>query len=165
MNVRCVCERAAPSASTYTRKCFTRFAREFNMRARPLSGIGADSILLIVQCSIFIFIFPIDLIITILPLVTKDLPISPRFKPYEFLSDASSAILQLVNQWLNFTYLVLMFPRFPLRKREHKSYFGKNRTHDFRTSGCASYLLDHSGVSRTSSTSFDERIRLRLTRI
>ena len=46
-----------------------------------------------------------DLIITILPVVTKDLPISPRFTPYGFLSlDASSEILQLVNQWLNFTY-------------------------------------------------------------
>ena len=39
----------------------------------------------------------------------------------------------------------LAFPRFPLRKKEHKSYFGKNRTHDFRTSRCAGYLLDHSG--------------------
>ena len=27
-----------------------------------------------------------DLIITILPVVTKDLPISPRFTPYDFLS-------------------------------------------------------------------------------
>ena len=40
---------------------------------------------------------------------------------------------------------LLTFPRFPLRKKEHKSYFGKNRTHDFRTSRCAAYLLDHSG--------------------
>ena len=31
-----------------------------------------------------------------------------------------------------------------LRKKEHKSYFGKNRTHHFRTSRCAGYLLDHS---------------------
>ena len=37
------------------------------------------------------------------------------------------------------------FPRFLLRKKEHKSYMGKNRTHDFRTSRCAGYLLDHSG--------------------
>ena len=44
------------------------------------------------------------LIITILPVVTKDLPISPRFTPYNFYRDASSALLQLVNQWLNFTY-------------------------------------------------------------
>ena len=45
-----------------------------------------------------------DFIITILPVVTKDLPISPRFTPYIFDRDASSALLQLVNQWLNFTY-------------------------------------------------------------
>ena len=40
----------------------------------------------------------------------------------------------------------LTFPRFPLRKKEHKSYFGKNRTHDFRTSRGAGYLLDHLGT-------------------
>ena len=46
-----------------------------------------------------------DLIITILPVVTKDLPISPRFTPYDFYRDASSAIIsRLANQWLNFTY-------------------------------------------------------------
>ena len=32
-------------------------------------------------------------------------------------------------------FYLLTFPRFPLRKREHKSYFGKNRTHDFNHSG------------------------------
>ena len=42
-------------------------------------------------------------------------------------------------------FYLLTFPRFPLRKKEHKSYFGKNRKHDFRTSRCAGYLLDHSG--------------------
>ena len=43
-------------------------------------------------------------------------------------------------------FYLLAFPRIPLRKKEHKSYFGKNRTHDFlRTSRCAGYLLDHSG--------------------
>ena len=154
------------------------------------------------------------------------LPISPRFSPTNFHRDASSALLQLVNQWLKCTYsrshafrygsqnknpdfcqesnsrpphfffflflsshltsslpsclwsqrifpslpgsrltiflsrckfstlttrqpkvefYLLTFPRFPLRKKEHKSYFGKNRTHDFRTSRCAAYLLDHSG--------------------
>ena len=61
-----------------------------------------------------------------------------------FYRDASSALLQLVNQ--------LTFPRFPLRKKEHKSYFGKNRTHDFRTSRCAAYLLDHSGDERLHNT-------------
>ena len=42
-------------------------------------------------------------------------------------------------------FYFLAFPRFPLRKKEHKSYFGENRTHDFRTSRGAGYLLDHSG--------------------
>ena len=45
-------------------------------------------------------------------------------------------------------FYLLTFPRFPLRKKKHKSYFGKNRTHDFRTSRCAAYLLDHSGDMR-----------------
>ena len=42
-------------------------------------------------------------------------------------------------------FYLLAFPRFPLRKKEHKSCFGKDRTHDFHTSRCAGYLLDHSG--------------------
>ena len=42
-------------------------------------------------------------------------------------------------------FYLLTFPRFPLRKKEHKSYFGMNRTHDFRASRCAGYLLDLSG--------------------
>ena len=42
-------------------------------------------------------------------------------------------------------FYLLTFQRFPLRKKEKKSCFGKNRTHDFRTSRCAAYLLDHSG--------------------
>ena len=84
-----------------------------------------------------------DLIITILPVVTKDLPISTRFTPYNFLSRCKFSTLTTRQPMVEF-YL-LTFPRFPLRKKEHKSYFGKNRTHDFRTSRCADYLLDHSG--------------------
>ena len=87
-----------------------------------------------------------DLIITILPVVTKDLPISPRFTPYNFLSQCKSSTLTTRQPMVEF-YL-LTFPRFPLRKKEHKSYFGKNQTHDFRTSRCAAYLLDHSGDER-----------------
>ena len=45
-------------------------------------------------------------------------------------------------------FYLITFPRFPLRKKEHKYYFGKHRTHDFRTSRCAAYLLDHSGDER-----------------
>ena len=86
-----------------------------------------------------------DLINTILPVVTKDLPISPRFTPYDFLSRCKFSTLA-TRQPMVELYL-LTFPRFALRKKEHKSYFGKNRTHDFRTSRCAGYLLlvDHSG--------------------
>ena len=78
-----------------------------------------------------------DLIITILPVVTKDLLISPRFTPYDFLSRCKFSTLTTRQPMVGF-YL-LTFPRFPLRKKEHKSYFGKNRTHDFRTSRCAGY--------------------------
>ena len=79
-----------------------------------------------------------------LPVVTKDLPVSPRFTPYNILSRCKFSALTTRQPMVEF-YL-LTFPRFPLRKKEHKSYFGKNRTHDFRTSRCADYLLDHSGL-------------------
>ena len=54
-----------------------------------------------------------------------------------FYRDASSALLQLVNRWLNFTY-----------SRSHAFRYERkntNPTYDFRTSRCAAYLLDHSG--------------------
>ena len=88
-----------------------------------------------------------DLIIAILPVVTNDLPISPGFTPYDFLSRCKFSTLTTRQPMVEF-YL-LTFPRFPLRKKEHKSYFGKNRTHDFRTSRCAAYLLDHSAISKS----------------
>ena len=87
-----------------------------------------------------------DLIITILPVVTKDLPIYPRFTPFNFLSRCKFSTL--TTRQLMVELYLLTFPRFPLRKKEHKSYLGKNRTHDFRTSRCAGYLLDHSGDER-----------------
>ena len=65
------------------------------------------------------------------PVVSKDLPISPRFTPYNFLSRCKFSTLT-TRQPMVELYL-LTFPRFPLRKKEHNSYFGKNRTHDFRT--------------------------------
>ena len=84
-----------------------------------------------------------DLIITILPVVTKDLPISPRFTPYNFLSRCKFSTLTTRQPMVKF-YL-LTFPRFPFRSERTQTYFGKNRTHNFRTSRCAGYLLDHSG--------------------
>ena len=89
-----------------------------------------------------------DLIFTFLAVDTKDLPISPRVTPYDFLSRCKFSNVTTRQPMVEF-YL-LAFPRFPLRKKEHnKSYFGKNRTHDFRTSRCAGYLLDHSGDDGT----------------
>ena len=54
-------------------------------------------------------------------------------------------------------FYLLTFPRFPLRKKEHKSYFGKNRTHDFRTSRCADYLLDATALIITVTFVFTHR--------
>ena len=71
-----------------------------------------------------------DLIVNILPVVTKDVPISHRFTPYEFYRDASSAILQLVNQWLNFTYSRFHAFRYG---RKNSNPTGKNQTRGFRT--------------------------------
>ena len=56
-----------------------------------------------------------DLIITILPVVTKDLPISPRLTPYNFLSRCKFSTLTTRQPMVEF-YL-LTFPRFPLRKK------------------------------------------------
>ena len=55
-----------------------------------------------------------DLIINILSVVTKDLPISARFTPYNFLSRCKSSTLATRQPMVEF-YL-LTFPRFPLRK-------------------------------------------------
>ena len=96
-----------------------------------------------------------DLTITILPVVTKDLPISPRFTPYDFLSRCKFSNLT-TRQPMVELYL-LTFPRFPLRNKEHTSYFGKNLTHDFRTTSrwCAGYLPDHAGDELISSFYID----------
>ena len=57
---------------------------------------------------------PMDFIITILPVVTKDPPISPRFTRYDFLSRCKFSTLTTRQPMVEF-YL-LTFPRFPLRK-------------------------------------------------
>ena len=55
-------------------------------------------------------------------------------------------------------FYLLTFPRFPVRKEEHKSYFGKNRTHDScTTSRCAGYLLDHLGDERMDGESIAQK--------
>ena len=84
-----------------------------------------------------------DLIIAILSAVTKDLPISPRFTPYELISRCKFS--NLTTRQLMVEFYLLTFPRFPLQKTELNFCFDKNRTHAFRISRCAGYLLDHLG--------------------
>ena len=74
------------------------------------------------------------------PACGKDLPISPRFMPYGFLSRCKFGTLTTCQPMVQF-YL-LTFPRFPLRKKEHKSYFGKSRSHDFRATSYYTHLVD-----------------------
>ena len=73
-------------------------------------------------------------------------PSLPGSRLTSIYRDVRSAILQLVNQWLNFTY-----------SRSHAFRFGRKNTNpamiDFRTSRCADYLLDHSGDAISSATS------------
>ena len=76
-------------------------------------------------------------------------PSLPGSRLTTFLSRCKFSTLTTRQPMVEF-YL-LAFPRFPLRKKENKSYFGKNRTHDFRTSRCADYLLDHSGYCNNFS--------------
>ena len=65
---------------------------------------------------------------SILPVVTKDLPISPRFTLYEVISRCKfSTRLQLVNQWLHFT-----------NSRSHG--FRYVRSHTFFLQGSNSWL-------------------------
>ena len=65
----------------------------------------------------FLFHFkPMDLNVAVLSVVTKDVPSSPRFTPYEFLS-LCEFDTQLVYQWLDFTY-----------SRSHSFRYGRNNT-------------------------------------
>ena len=79
--------------------------------------------------------------------------LSPVHALQFFYRDASSALLQLVNQWLNFTYSRSHAFRYLVRKKERKSYFGRI---ELTTSALAGvqityYLIDHSGDECTSS--------------
>ena len=57
--------------------------------------------------------------ITIMPVVTKDLPISPRFTPYDFLSRYKFSNLTTRRPMVEFYSLT--FPRFPLRKKNTRT--------------------------------------------
>ena len=60
-----------------------------------------------------------------------------------FYRDASSALLQLVNQWLNFTYSRSHAFRYE-RKNTNPTLVRIELTTSALTSRCAGYLLDHS---------------------
>ena len=77
-----------------------------------------------------------DLIITILPVVTKDLPISPRFTPYVFLSRCKFSTLTTRQPMVEF-YL-LTFPSYlkknqnAPRPSEHPPVMGEKNVKTFR---------------------------------
>ena len=83
-----------------------------------------------------------DLIITILHAVAKDLPISPRFTLYVIAMQVQRSYNFSTNGWI----LLSLVPTLPVTKEKTQILlFGKNRTHDFRTmttSRCAGYLLE-----------------------
>ena len=90
------------------------------------------------------YLKPMDLIIFILTaVVTKELPISTRFSPYELLSQCMFSTLTIRQPLVEFYLLTATYGR------KNTDFVGKNRTHDFRTSRCADYLLDHSGDEGT----------------
>ena len=62
---------------------------------------------------------PINCNIVILPVIPKDLLISPRFSPYVFLSRCKFSPLTTRRTIINTSFWILLtFPRFPLRKPE-----------------------------------------------
>ena len=77
--------------------------------------------------------------VAILPVVTKDLPISPRFSPEDFLSRCKFSTLSLYNSptnndWILLTHVLTLFAM----DVRIKTRFDKNQTHEFRTtSRCA----------------------------
>ena len=73
-------------------------------------------------------------------------PSLPGLRLTIFICDVSSALLQLVSQWLNFPY---PRPHAFLYGRKNTNPGEKIRTHDFRTSRCTGYLIDHSGDEGT----------------
>ena len=86
----------------------------------------------------------------ILPVITKNLPISTRSSPYEFLSRCKfSTTLTTRRPMVEFHFLTINSSHvFRYGRQNTNSDFYKNRTHDFRARrliGVRGSLLDHSG--------------------
>ena len=75
--------------------------------------------------------------------VSRDLPISPRFTPTSFYRDAGSALLHLVNYYVMVELFVLTSSPFPLRKSEEKCTPAEIRFHELRLGERMLYPLDH----------------------
>ena len=98
----------------------------------------------------------VAILLMLVLMITKDLPSSPRSPPHEFLSRCKFSTLT------NRQPMVMI--EFYLRShafrngRKNTNSGDKNRTHDFRTSRCTGYLLDHSGkeilVTRIELTTY-----------
>ena len=88
----------------------------------------------------------------ILPMVTKYLPISPRFTRYEYLSRWKFGSLTARQSMVAF--LLTHVHTLSATEEKHKFWLDKNQTNDFRTRRCGGHLLDHSGdegITRTES--------------
>ena len=79
---------------------------------------------------------------SILPVVTKNLRISPRFTPYDFF--ITMQVQRPYNSPTNSCILLTHVFRYGGFNTNNGH---KNQTHDFRISRCVDYLLDHSGTS------------------
>ena len=75
-----------------------------------------------------------ELIIAILPVVTKDLPISPRFTPYNFVSRCKFSTLTTRQPMVEF-YLLTCVPTLSVTKARTQILL-KNRTHDMHGVYC-----------------------------
>ena len=129
------------------RLSITKNSEESNFWGRE-SGRETAMSMTVITCHFFFFFFFFNLTYSrwtsSLPSCLWSLRIFPSLPGSRltiFLSRCKFSTLTTHQPMVEF-YL-LSFPRFPLRKKEHNSHFGKNRTHDFRTSRCAGYLLDH----------------------
>ena len=77
-------------------------------------------------------------------------PSLPGPRLTKFYRDASSALLQLVNQWLHFTYSRSHAFRYK-RKNTNPTLVRTELTTSALYSRCAGYLLDHSGYSHLAT--------------
>ena len=106
-------------------------------------GLFHIHVFVVVVVVVFISLIIADGSHSILPVVTKDLPISPRFTPYESLSRCEFSTLTTRQPMIEF-YL-LTFSRFPLREKRTQILVTRIEltTSALSTSRCAGCLPYH----------------------